>query len=375
MKITKKRLAILAAAVVVVGFGAWLLLSRPKLPAGIAGGNGRLEANQVYVSTKYPGRVAEVLFDEGNSVAADQVVARMDTSTLEAQLREAQAQLKQAEQGRAVALAEINVKRADHDFAVQQNERSKGLVGRGAVSAQEAEIDATRMLASQAELEAAQVEATRAESAIEAAKASTERLEAEIHDSILKSPIVARVDTRLTEPGEVLPAGGRVYSLIDLSDVYMYVFLPESVTGRVRLGSEARIVLDAAPNYPIPAYVSFVSPVAQFTPKTVETAEERHNLTFRVKLQIDKEKLLQIQPFVKAGLPGMGYVRTDERVAWPKKLELRAVNPADLWQSTGSPPAKEDSGPQHEPGVGSTLPQDGAGPATPKSAASPPVPG
>jgi HlyD family secretion protein len=71
----------------------------------------------------------------------------------------------------------------------------------------------------------------------------------------------------------------------------MYVFLPESVTGKVAMGSEARIVLDAAPQYPIRAVVSFVSSQAQFTPKTVETAEERHNLTFRVKLQIDKNRL------------------------------------------------------------------------------------
>src|SRR5215469_11822512 len=78
-------LAIAAAA------AAWFYFSRPALPAGFAGGNGRLEANQVFVSTKYPGRIAEVLFNEGDTVEAGQVIARMDTSALEAQLREAEA--------------------------------------------------------------------------------------------------------------------------------------------------------------------------------------------------------------------------------------------------------------------------------------------
>jgi HlyD family secretion protein len=148
--------------------------------------------------------------------------------------------------------------------------------------------------------------------------------------------MAARVETRLSEPGEVLAAGGRVFSLTNLSDVYMYVFLPATVTGKIRMGSEARIVLDAAPDHPIPAYVSFISPMAQFTPKTVETAEERHNLTFRVKLQIDKKRLENVEPFVKTGLPGMGYVRFDENAEWPARLQVKPFNPQKpVWNPTG----------------------------------------
>jgi HlyD family secretion protein len=153
------------------------------------------------------------------------------------------------------------------------------------------------------------------------------------------APVRARVETRLAEPGEVLEPGGRVFSLNDLSDVYMYVYLPEKVSGKVSLGSEARVVLDAMPKNPIRTYVSFVSPMAQFTPKTVETAEERHNLTFRVKLQVPKEKLQQYEALVKSGLPGMGYVRYDAGAKWPPKLETKGV-PAEVWQPTGAARAK-----------------------------------
>ena len=333
---SKTTLYLVGAALVLGGGAAWYLLSKPALPAGFSAGNGRLEANQVYVATKYPGRVKDVLFDEGDTVETGQVVARMDTSALEAQLREAQAQIQAAQDSRRVSLAQVQVKQADYNFAAKQYARSKDLVARGAVSGQEAELDEARALADRAEVVGAQADATRTVSNIAAAQATADRLKSEINDAVLVAPLRARVETRLTEPGEVLPQGGRVFSLNNLADVYMYVFLPESVTGKVKIGSEARIVLDAAPQYPIRAFVSFVSPMAQFTPKSVETAEERHNLTFRVKLQIDPQRLRQYEALVKSGLPGMGYVRYDNNAEWPEFLQLKAVNPQNLWTPTGS---------------------------------------
>ncbi len=322
-----KRLIYIALAVVVIGGGtfAWKIYNNPGLPPGFASGNGRIETTQIYVSTKYPGRIKEVLVNEGDTVDAGQVTARMDTSALEAQLRAKEADTQAAQDSRNVALAQIAVKQAEYDYSVKEYERSQALVGSGAVSEQEAEIDKARMLANKAELEGAQAEATQTLSAIEAAKAEAERLRTEIKDAILVAPMRARVEMRLAEPGEVLPAGGRVYSLDDLSDVYMYVYLPAAISGKILVGSEARIVLDAMPDYPIRAFVSFVSPMAQFTPKTVETAEERHDLTFRVKLQIPKDKLLQHEAFVKSGLPAMGYVRFDANAAWPPSLEVKPV--------------------------------------------------
>jgi len=336
LKKSKTTLYLIGAALVIGGGVAWYLLSQPALPAGFAAGNGRLEATQIYVASKYPGRVKDVLFNEGDTVETGQVVARIDTTALEAQLREAQAQIKAAQDSRRVSLAQVAVKQADYNFAEKQYARSKDLVTRGAVSGQEAELDQARALANRAELVGAQADATRSISNIDAAQATADRLKSEINDAVLVAPLRARVETRLTEPGEVLPQGGRVFSLNNLADVYMYVFLPESVTGKVNVGSEARIVLDAAPQYPIRAFVSFVSPMAQFTPKTVETAEERHNLTFRVKLQIDPARLREYEALVKTGLPGMGYVRYDENAPWPEFLQTKAANPQNLWTATGS---------------------------------------
>jgi HlyD family secretion protein len=332
----RNRILIGAVAALVVGVAAWVIFGGSSLPQGFAGGNGRLEANQIYVATKYAGRIKQVLFNEGDTVNAGQVVAVMDTSPLEAQLREAEAQISAAQDQRNVALAQVDVKQANYNYAAKQYQRSRGLVGRGAVSAQEAEVDLASMLSGRAELVGAKAQVVQASATIDAAKATADRLRAEIHDATLVAPVRARIESRLAEPGEVLDQGGRVFSLVDLSDVYMYVFLPEKITGKVPLGSEARIVLDAAPQYPIRAFVSYVSPVAQFTPKSVETAEERHNLTFRVKLQIPRERLVQFEALVKSGLPGMGYVRFDQSAEWPDKLKVKPTVPTNLWQPTGA---------------------------------------
>jgi HlyD family secretion protein len=355
---------LIALVVVVGGAIAWFILSKPALPPGFASGNGRLEATETYIASKTAGRVLEAPLNEGDDVQAGQVIAKMDTEPLEAQLRQAQAkvseaqatvaqtqaQLVEAQDNRNYALAQVDVKKADLNFADKQYGRSKELVTKGAVSQQEGEIDFARLGVDRAELIGSQSQAERtvsnieaaksssiaAQAAVAAAKAEVDRLNAEIKDSVLTSPIRGRIETRLAEPGEVLPAGGRVYSVVDLADVYMYVFLPEQVAGKVAIGSQARIVLDAAPDYPIVAVVTYVSPVAQFTPKTVETKEERHNLSFRVKLQVDRARLSQFEPFVKVGIPGMGYVRFDNAATWPAKFEVKNVNPAKMWSATGS---------------------------------------
>jgi HlyD family secretion protein len=332
-----KKLLLICFAIVALGGGAvaWWLFSKPALPAGFAGGNGRLEAKEVDISTKYPGRIKEVLVNEGDTVDAGQVVATMDTEPLEAQLRAAQAQIREAQDNRNTALAEVKVKQTELDYADKQYKRSKGLVGSGAVSEQEAEVDLARADGTRAALVGAQAQAVRTQSAIDAAQGEADRLTAVIKDNTLRSPIRARVQTRVAEPGEVLPAGGKVLSMADLSDVYMYVYLPANVSGKVALGSEARIVLDALPEYPIKAVISFVSPSAQFTPKTVETAEERHNLSFRVKLQLDKERLRKYEPLVKVGIPGMGYVRFDQNAQWPPMLQQKPGAQIP-WNPTGS---------------------------------------
>jgi HlyD family secretion protein len=285
--------------------------------------NGRIEATEIDIATKLPGRIKEVLPREGDFVEAGQVVARMDTQTLDAELRQAQAQARQARSAINTAAAIVAQRESELAFADKVMHRSEELVASGFVSPERLDTDRNRMLTAKSALVASRSQVIEAESALEAATAATERVRSDIEDSTLKAARAGRVQYRLAEPGEVLPAGGKVVTTLDVSDVYMTVFLPETLVGRVAIGAEGRIVLDAAPQYVIPAEVSYVASEAQFTPKTVETASERQKLAFRVKVRIDPELLRKYRAQVKTGLPGVAYVRFDSHAAWPPALQPR----------------------------------------------------
>ncbi|MDE8652110.1 HlyD family secretion protein [Novosphingobium album (ex Liu et al. 2023)] len=338
----------IAAAVAVLAVIAWSVLKPAGLPDGIVSGNGRLEAVEIDVSAKTPGRIREIVADEGQLVKAGQIVAYMDTDVLRAQLAEAQAQLAQAinavqiaetqviqrQSERASALATVRQREAELNAARKRLGRSETLAREGATPMQERDDDRAAVEGASATVEAARAQLASVDAAItvarsqvigagsnvDAVRATIERIKADIADSDLRAPRSGRVQYRVAQPGEVVAGGGRVLNLVDLSDVYMTFFLPETVAGRVGLGSEVRLVLDAAPEYVIPAKISFVADVAQFTPKTVETESERQKLMFRVRARIDPALLRRHIDHVKTGLPGMAYVRVDPRAPWPANL-------------------------------------------------------
>lgn len=317
-------LALLALGILALGgWYGWRTLLEPAVPEGFAVANGRIEAERVDVATRYAGRVAEILVEEGDRVDRGQLLARMDTLELEAQLREAEAATAQAREQLAKATAEIAQRESELAYAVQEHDRARLLFQKGHLAEEVLDQRTSARRTAEAALEAAKAGAASATASIEAAVARAERVRVMIEDSALKAPIAGRVQYRLAQPGEVLPGGGRVLSLLDLADVYMTVFLPTREAGRLAIGAEARIVLDAAPEYVIPAQVSFVAADAQFTPRHVETAEERAKLMFRTKVQIARPLLERYAPLVKTGLPGVAYVRTAAGAAWPEALQPR----------------------------------------------------
>ncbi|MGK8639907.1 HlyD family secretion protein [Brucella anthropi] len=342
---------ILAGAIIVLaagGYYAWKALNGDGLPEGIAKGNGRIEAVEIDISTKSPGRIREILADEGDFVQVNDILARMDTDQLESQRKQAKAQLRRAEIGIETARSLVTQREAEHtaaeatvaqreaqlDAAQRRLARSQQLTQSRTVSQQvldddrataqgaEAAVGAAKaqLAATEAAIGAAKAQVVDAEASVEAAKAAIASIEADINDATLRAPKPGRVQYRVAQPGEVLSAGGRVLNLVDVSDVYMTFFLPTGQAGRVAMGADARIVLDAAPQYVIPAKISFVADVAQFTPKTVETEEERQKLMFRVKAKIPQELLQKYIQQVKTGLPGMAYVKLDPNAEWPKNL-------------------------------------------------------
>lgn len=310
-----------AIAVVAAGVGGWYYFNRAEPLTGFAYGNGRLQATEIDVATKLQSRVDAILVGEGDWVEAGQVVARMDTKNLQAQLRQAEAKVRQARNAMLSASALVAQRRSELSYAKREFDRSANLLNKGYITREEYDSDQTRMLTAEAALNAAEAQVTEAESAIEAAIADVERVKVELDDSVLRSPCSCRVLYRLAEAGEVLPAGGKVLVLLNLTDVYMAIFLPAVEANRVAIGAEARIVFDALPDIAVPASVSFVAVRSQFTPKEVETRDERAKLMFRVKVRIAPELLRQHRELVKTGVPGVAYVRLDEDQPWPDELQ------------------------------------------------------
>jgi HlyD family secretion protein len=341
---------LMVGAIAVAAWLLWRELQPSGLGDGFASGNGRVEATEVDAATKLAGRVAEIMVDEGDFVSVGEVLARMDTQVLEAQLAQAKAQVRQAESAKNAATAivaqresekltaEAVVAQREAELAADQKEflRIESLFknasapqkelddARTAVQTGQATLAAAKsqVASSQAAIEAAKAQVVEAQSEVEAAVATTRRVEADIEDSLLKAPRAGRVQYRIAQVGEVLPAGGKVLNLVDLGDVYLTFFLPTKEAGRVALGQEVRLVIDAIPQYVIPSKVSYVASVAQFTPKTVETESEREKLMFRVKARIDPELLKKHLTQVKTGLPGMAYLRLDPQAQWPANLQI-----------------------------------------------------
>lgn len=313
--------ALLVVSTVAGGF--YLYQHRTSgLPAGFAAGNGRLEAIEVDVATKIAGRLADLAPHEGDWVEAGAVVAHLDADDLRAQLRAAQAQVAQAKKASDESRAGVRKSKSDVTLAGKTLQRSEDLVGKGFISRSKLDTDQTGMEGAMAGMAQAQSRVGEAEAGIAAAQAKVDSLQATLNDTSLKSPITGRVLYRLAEPGEVLAAGGKALTLVDLSDMYLTIYLPTEKAGLVPMGSAARIVLDALPGQAIPATVSFVAPKAQFTPREVETKSEREKLMFRIKVKADPAWLAAHRDLAKGGMPGVAYVKLDAAAAWPANLQV-----------------------------------------------------
>ena len=314
-------LALLVIAAAAAGGGYWWMHRPVPLPPGIAFGNGRLEADPIDIATKFAGRIAELRVDEGAMVSAGQVVAVMDTRDLEALLKKARAQVDQATKSIAEAKANVEQLHSQVVLANQEMERARALFKNGWITKElldhrQQQADGARS----AEI-AGTARVNFAETALRAAEHDVELYEVNIADNTLVAPRDGRIEYRIANIGEVLPAGGKVFTMLDVGYVYMDIYLPTVTAGRVKIGDDARIVLDAYPDRPIPAKVSFLASQAQFTPKMVETQTERDKLMFRVRIRIDAARSRAYAGSVRSGIPGVAYVKFDSTIEWPERLQ------------------------------------------------------
>lgn len=317
------RWIIAGIAVLAAGAGLYYYTANGngELPDGITSGNGRIEAVQVDISSRIAGRVATVEVKEGDLVETGQLVATIETRELEAQLSRAQAEYASVESQVAAAEAAIAQAEARLLLADQELERTRELVSRGVATAETLDVRLSDHKVAEANLTVAKASLLSQQRAVDAARFAIEEVQTYLDDARLTAPTLGRVLYRLTEPGEVIGAGGRVLTMVDLTEVYLEFFLPATEAHLLSIGSEARIRLDIA-DVVIPAKVSFVSPVSQFTPKQVETASERQDLMFRVRVRVPQRLVEANIDLVKTGIRGVAYVRLASETLpdWPEFL-------------------------------------------------------
>jgi len=314
-------IALCLLALVVAGGGYyWWTTRPPALPPGIVSGNGRLEADEIDIATKFPERVARLLADEGDLVKAGQVLALMDVQNFDAQLKKAKATVDQTERMLAETRANVDQQKAQVLFSRQELARARELTRKEFMTKEMLDQRVQQMNAATAVLAASEARVSATEHAVDAAKHDVELLEVNIADSRLLAPVDGVVQYKIANVGEVLPIGGKVFTILDTSYVYMDVYLPTKDAGNIRLGDDALIVLDAMPQLGLPAKVVFLATEAQFTPKAVETKTERDKLMFRVRVRIDRDLLQAHRRDIRTGLPGVAYVKLAPDITWPSAL-------------------------------------------------------
>lgn len=353
-------IVVLAAVAVAV----FLFLGASKrAPDGLIQTNGRIEGDPVSIASKVPGRIDRIEVREGDVVRAGQVLVRLDdtqlrarveqaraaVATLEAQLASADAGLDllgrevplraraaAADAGRAQALvakAEATSRQAQKDADRAASLASQGFASRQlgeraqlVSDAASSELMAARegLLQSRRQLDIArlggdQIRARKAERAalqaqLRQAKASLVEAESLLADLTLTAPSAGVVAARVREPGEVVAAGGSLLELVDLDQLYLKAFVAEAEIGKLRRGLSAQIYTDAFPDRPFKATVRYISPRAEFTPKEVQTPDERVKLVYAVKLYVDANPGGRLTP----GLPADAMIRWKEGAPWTK---------------------------------------------------------
>jgi len=330
----RKRIFQLSFASVVVllaGVGLMNMLggTAPAVHEGIISASGRVEGDEVNVAARLTGRVDRLAVSEGQEVKRGELLAEIGAAELEARLAQARAsglaaqrQVAQAEQSlgatrELLAQSEAELVRAESDWQSYRRLVDEEVVSRNFFTRVEAEYKATRAGRESSRLKVREAEAAvlSARASAEAAREQAREIQANLDEAKLISPISGVVTTKVAQQGEVVQAGSPIAILVDLTDLHLKVYLTETQVGRVKLGDEARIYTDAFPGRHFDARVSEIARQAEFTPKNVETREERVKLVFGVKL-----KAANPEGLLKPGLPADAFIRTDPKAPWPEQV-------------------------------------------------------
>jgi len=276
----------------------WLMIHEPPLPEGLIQANGRIEGDHYSVASKFPGRITELKAREGDEVEKGQVLVQLDDTQINAKIV-------QAEKGVIAANAQCSAAEASEQQSRRDKIRLQNLLKSQTVSKQNSEratvtwqVDKDRLVAAKAQCGAAE--------------AALQEVQSIQDDLTILAPAKGVITTRMADEGEVVAAGSPLFDIVDLDRLYLKVYIPEKAIGKVRLGLAAQVYTDAFPEKPFAATVRYIASQAEFTPKEVQTPDERVKLVYAVKLYLNENPDHRLTP----GLPADTVIRWQEGVEW-----------------------------------------------------------
>lgn len=280
-------------------------------------GNGRIEGREIAIATKFSGRITELKVDEGDTVKKGDLLAVIDSRSLAANIDAQKAKLIEIEKQILATEAEIKATESDIKFFTTEVKRTKTLMKQNFSSQLEMDRNTNNLEKSQARLLSLEANKNALEASYKSLEASIQAKEIDLGDMKIYSPSNGVILYKLAENGEMLGPNGRIFIMYNPDELYMTIYMPSEKAGKVKLGEKAFVKLDAYSNKTFPAKVTFVAENAEFTPKEVETQQERQKLVFRIKLTLEDNSNREAKP----GMPGDGYVKLDSTKDWPNYLK------------------------------------------------------
>ncbi len=300
----------------------WLLLILAGTIAGCSGDNGReisasgtIETTEVTVGAKVGGQILRLLVDEGSEVAAGDTLAMIDTSDLAIQLAQARANAAAAEaqykltvrgaREEDILQAQANLKNAQDDV-----ERMRGLFREHSITQKQLDDAETRFVVAQQTFEKMKrgsrpEEIDMARARRDQAVTQMRAIRKKIDDSFVTAPVQGVVTQKGVEEGEQVLPNAALVRISRLDQVHLMIYVSETELARVKLGQKSNVFIDASPKKPFAGSVTYVSPVAEFTPKNVQTKEDRTKLVFGVKIEVPNP-----ERSLKPGMPADAVVET-----------------------------------------------------------------
>ena len=298
----KKTMTLTFVIIVVAAFIAvwWSFFRVTPLPEGLVQANGRIEGDHYTVAGKITGKITELKAREGDNVKKGQVLAKLDDAQINAKVLQAQKGLVATEA--LCRAAEVSEQQSKHDQARLQKLQHKNSASKQAAERATSawKVDTERLAAAHAQC---------------GVSAATLQEVLSLKDDLtIHAPAKGIITTRIVDEGEVVTAGSPLFDIVDLDQLYLKVYVPEFQIGKVRLGLPARIYSDAFPDKPFSATVRYIASRAEFTPKEVQTPDERVKLVYAVKLYLTENPEHQLTP----GLPADAVIRWKEGIEWEK---------------------------------------------------------